>query len=183
MAANQPQWPREWLMTDERLGDRLWSAIEALPTGSGIVFRHHATPKEERADLARQIAEHCRQHGLTLAVAGELDLARRLGLRLVHNPPGDAGDLAFSSSAHSQAEAEKACVAGAALLFVSPVFATRSHPGRPALGRKAAVRIAQACPIPAIALGGVNRGNFAPLQRGGFYGWAGIDAWLDEIRT
>ena len=44
MAANQPPWPREWLMTDERMGDRLWEAIDGMPPGSGVVFRHYADP-------------------------------------------------------------------------------------------------------------------------------------------
>lgn len=183
MVANQPPWPREWLITDERIGDRLWAAIDALPPGGGIVFRHHATPDDERDLLARRVARLCTDRGLTLAVAREVELAKRLGAQLVHNPSGHAGELPFSRSAHSLDEARESCASGAALLFVSPVHSTRSHPGRPALGHAEAIRIAQACGIPAIALGGVNRGNFAPLQRDGFYGWAGIDAWLGEIRT
>ena len=47
MTARQTDWPREWLMTDERMGDRLWTAIDRLPIKhSGIVFRHYATPPE-----------------------------------------------------------------------------------------------------------------------------------------
>jgi len=179
MSANQPPWPREWLMTDERIGKRLWEAIDALPSGAGIVFRHYATPDGARVALAWDIARHCRERGLTLAVARDVDLARQLGAQLVHNPSGEPDDLPFSRSAHSFEEARAACDSGAALLFVSPVFPTSSHPGRRALGQDEAIRIAEVCPMPAIALGGVNRANFEPLRRGGFYGWAGIDAWLE----
>ena len=180
MAPNQPPWPREWLMTDERIGVRLWETIEALPCGAGIVFRQYTTPDEVRAALARDIARHCRENGLTLAVARDAGLAAQLGAKLIHNPSSDPGGLPFSRSAHSLEEAQAACDSGAALLFVSPVFPTRSHPGLPGLGHDEAVRIAQACSVPAIALGGVNRANFEPLRRGGFYGWAGIDAWLGD---
>jgi thiamine-phosphate pyrophosphorylase len=170
-------------MTDERIGDRLWQAIAALPRGAGIVFRHYSTPDDERLSLAHRIASHCRQQGLTLSMARDVEFARQLDAPLVHNPVGDPGGLPFSRSVHSMEEARAACSAGAALLFVSPVFPTRSHPGHPALGQGEAQRIAQACSIPAVALGGVNRANFEPL-RSGFYGWAGIDGWLgDEIRT
>ena len=31
MTANQPPWPRDWLMTDERMGERLWEAIGPRP--------------------------------------------------------------------------------------------------------------------------------------------------------
>jgi thiamine-phosphate pyrophosphorylase len=184
MAANQPQWPREWLMTDERTGVRLWEAIEALPAGAGIIYRNYATPDDERSRLADRISRACRKRGLILGIARNVRLAEFLGADLVHNPVGASGALPVSRSAHSLKEASDACSAGAALLFVSPVHATRSHPERRPLGHAAAVRIAQSCPVPAIALGGVNRDNFAPLRREGFYGWAGIDAWLkDEVRT
>lgn len=183
MTANQPSWPSEWLMTDERLGDRLWRAMRAIPAGGGVVFRHYATPDEERICLARDVAELCLDRGLALAVARDVRLAASLNAALVHNPLGDPAPLPFSRSAHCLEEAREACEGGAALLFVSPVFATRSHPGESPLGHGQAVRIAQACSVPAIALGGVNRANFAPLRREGFYGWAGIDAWLGQIRT
>ncbi|MEJ8630952.1 hypothetical protein P0F65_16040 [Sphingomonas sp. I4] len=39
------RYPVTWLMTDERLGDGLWRALARLPPGSGVVFRHHATPR------------------------------------------------------------------------------------------------------------------------------------------
>ena len=38
MAANQSLWPREWLMTDERIGERLWEAVDGLPPGAGVVL-------------------------------------------------------------------------------------------------------------------------------------------------
>ncbi len=48
MTARQTAWPRTWLMTDERLGIRLWEAIDRLPKDSGIVFRHYALARAER---------------------------------------------------------------------------------------------------------------------------------------
>ena len=178
MAANQPPWPREWLMTDERIGERLWAAIDALPAGGGVVFRHYSLGREERARLALRVAEICRARGLTLAVAGDVGLARKLGASLVHNPASDPEGLPFSRSAHSREEAAAACEAGASLVFLSPMFSTRSHPRRQALDRGEAKAIVAASEVPVIALGGVTRERFAELEREGFYGWAGIDAWL-----
>src|SRR5439155_26981070 len=34
--------PRLWLMTDERQGDGLWAALERMPRGAGVVFRHYS---------------------------------------------------------------------------------------------------------------------------------------------
>jgi thiamine monophosphate synthase len=180
MTSRQRSWPRQWLMTDERMGERLWEAIDRLPIKhSGVVFRHYQSPPEVRATLAGRVAEICRRRTLTLAIAGDAELARTLGADLVHNPPELPVDMPFSRSVHSLEEAEAARVDGAALVFVSPVYPTSSHPGRKALYLPTALKIAKEAGAPAIALGGMDALKSARLQREGFYGWAGIDAWLD----
>jgi thiamine monophosphate synthase len=179
MTARHPPWPRFWLMTDERMGDRLWSGIDRLGINDGgVVFRHHSTEPELRALLAQRVADICHRRNVTLAIARDADLARLLGASLVHNPGEPVFDLPFSRSVHSLEEGEKARADGAALVFVSPVRTTSSHPGQKPLGRPLAIRIAKAAGAPAIALGGMNARNFAELGRDGFYGWAGIDAWM-----
>lgn len=184
MTGRQRPLPREWLMTDERMGERLWEAIDRLPIKhAGIVFRHYQTPPDTRALLAGRIADICHRRSLTFAIAGDADLAKSLEADLVHNPLEQVRDMRFSRSVHSLAEAEAARNDGAALVFVSPVFPTRSHPGGKALYRPQAVRLARAAGVPAIALGGMDALKFARLRREGFYGWAGIDAWLGEKRA
>jgi thiamine-phosphate pyrophosphorylase len=181
MTSRQTPWPRAWLMTDERMGERLWTAIERLPIkDAGIVFRHYRTPPETRATLAMRIADICHRQSLTLAIAADMDLARSLGAGLVHNPTEVPRDMPFSRAVHSLKEAEAAKAEGAALVFVSPVYQTTSHPGRNPLYRPLAVRIAKAAGVPAIALGGMDSLKFARLGRDDFYGWAGIDAWLSD---
>ena len=177
MEARQQSWPRTWLMTDERMGDRLWNAIARLPPGAGVVFRHYSLAPAQRAQLAREIAQTARQRRIILAIAADVELAKAVGSELVHNP-SSATDLPFSRSVHNIEEAAAARAAGAALVFVSPVYATRSHRGREPLGPERAAKIARAAGVPAIALGGVDAGNFPSLEQDGFYGWAGIDAWM-----
>lgn len=178
MAANQPQWPRDWLMTDERMGDRLWEAIGRIPQGTGgIVFRHYTLNGPDRLELGARIAEITRAKKLTLAVARDPVLAEQLGAQLVHNP-SEPGDLPFSRSVHDELEAHAAREAGADLVFVSPVFPTRSHPGATALGPERAAQLARIAGCAAIALGGMTFGKFWGLGPD-FHGWAGIDAWLE----
>ena len=181
MTARQRDWPRFWLMTDERMGERLWTAIGRMPIKhSGIVFRHYSLAQDVRATLARRIADICHRRSLVLAVAGNEDLAVTARADLVHNPPEPPLHLPFSRSVHSIDEAEAARADGAAIIFVSPIFRTRSHPDAKPIGRPLARRIAEAAGVPAIALGGMDALKFPRLQRDGFYGWAGIDAWLGE---
>ena len=144
MTTRQTDWPRQWLMTDERLGERLWEAIDRLPPGhAGIVFRHYATGAPERAELGARVADLCGTRRLSLAVARDQDLAEQLGADLVHNPARPS-ELPFSLAVHSMEDAEAARTTGAALVFISPVYPTRSHPGQAALGVELAKQLADA---------------------------------------
>ena len=180
MTARQTDWPRCWLMTDERMGDRLWEAIDRLPIGDGgVVVRHYGLPPDERAALAERIAALCRRRGLVLAIAKDEALATHLNADLLHHPDEVPGDgLPFSRPVHTLAEAGRARKEGAALVFVSPIHETRSHPEARPLGREMAKKIARAAGCPAIALGGMDARNFVRAEKDGFHGWAAIDAWI-----
>ncbi|MEG3088434.1 thiamine phosphate synthase [Sphingomonas sp. PB4P5] len=160
-------------MTDERLGDDLWRALDALPRGGGVIFRHYATPLAERRALFARVAQVARRNRLVLIRAGAQRLGKADG---VHGAAWcHHGDIR-TWPAHSRREALAGVRAGADLLLVSPIFATRSHPGAKALGRRAARAMIRGLDIPAIALGGMTARRFRTLC--GFYGWAAIDAWI-----
>ncbi|MCM8731137.1 thiamine phosphate synthase [Hephaestia sp. GCM10023244] len=165
-------------MTDERLGDGLWTAIDKLPPGGGIVFRHYRTPLAKRRRLFAAIQEIADRRGLLLVRAGADRLAAREdGL---HNAARRPEHGLLSRAVHSRREALAATRAGADLIFVSPVFTTRSHPGAAALGLARARAIARHFPGPTIALGGVTPARGRRMMRFGFYGWAAIDAWIAD---
>jgi len=159
-------------MTDERMGEALWAALRRLPRGAGIVFRHYTLPAAERRTLYRRVARIARQRGLVMVRAGSARLGYEDG---VHGRRG-AGLVTWP--AHSRLEAIRAVRSGAAAIFVSPVFPTRSHPDAPALRDRRAGQVFAGLPVAAIALGGVTPTSGARLVRRGFHGWAAIDAWL-----
>ena len=160
--------PRRWLMTDERQGGSLFAAIDRLPAGAGIVFRHYSLDEAERRSLFEQVRQSADDLGLTLVVAGA-PVGRADG---THNR-ACTGLRTFS--AHNLREVRRAERRGADLIFLSPVFATRSHPGARPLGARRFARLAGQTNLPVIALGGMNEARFRRLR--GAYGWAGIDAW------
>lgn len=174
MDARQPL-PTRWLMTDERLGDRLFEAIRRLPEGGGIVFRHYSLAFQERRALFAEVERQARPRALMLLLAGPAADAAAWGADGSHGRGAGAG--LRTAPAHDFAEIRVAEAAGAALVFLSPVFATRSHPGAPALGRDRFASLAAQARLPVVALGGMNEARFAKLS--GAYGWAGIDAWLE----
>lgn len=139
--------------------------IARLPLGlCGVVLRHDQHP--DRARLARRVARLCRARRLLLIVAGDARLAAslRAGLHL----RGGAGRVRphaglRSASAHDEAQIRHARRADVALVFISPVHPTASHPGARGLGaagwRRLAARLNPArgkAPIKPFALGGMS---------------------------
>lgn len=169
MPARHPPIPRQWLMTDPRMGEGLWGALERLPRGAGVVVRHQRAA--DRKALIRKVAKVARRQGLVVVVA------QGRGRLNVHNGRGNWRGALVTASAHTRREAIAASRRGADAVFLSPVFATRSHPGARSLGRAKFGLAARGLTIPVIALGGMDARRAKSLP--GAYGWAGIDAWLD----
>lgn len=174
MRASQPL-PREWLMTDERQGDGLLDAIARLPAGAGIVFRHYSLPESERRALFDRVKAEAARKGLLLLLAGPAEKGRAWGAAGSHG--SGPGEGLRTAPAHDLAEIRAAEEAGASLIFLSPVFATRSHPGREPLGIERFAALAAQTELPVVALGGMTAGRAKDLDASGAYGWAGIDAW------
>ncbi len=171
--------PRLWLMTDERQGEMLWTALDRLPRRSGIVFRHYSLGPSERRLLFEQVRAVARRRGHLLLLGGNASTARAWRANGSHGPGRGIG--LRTAPAHNIIELRAGERSGAALLFVSPVFATRSHPGAPPLGRAAFHRLVAATRLPVIALGGMDARRARGLR--GLYGWAAIYAWSGQKRN
>ena len=168
MQPRHPPIPRIWLMTDPRMGEALWAALDRLPRGAGVVLRHYDVP--DRAALIGRVAKVARKRGLVLVVADGR------GRTNVHNVRRNWRGALQTASAHNRREAIAAIRRGVDAIFLSPAFATRSHPGAKALGRVRFGLISRGLRVPVIALGGMDKRRAKSLP--GTYGWAGIDAWL-----
>ena len=144
--------PVAWLFTDARQGDVV-AAAGRLPHGSGIVLR------DGQLALADQLAQVARRRGLVLV--GE------------HDPR--------IAKAHSRVELVAARRRGAMLVFVSPVFATRTHPGGGVLGPVRFGLMVRGARVPVAALGGMDGRRFRRLRALGAVAWGGIDAWLAVV--
>ncbi len=148
--------PAIWLFTDPRMGV-LRDALRRLPMGrAGVVYRLEGQSPAE----ARRIFALCRARrlALSLAVPAPVLPPRGAGWHL-RRGRGRAGCRAafLTSSAHDAAEIGRAYRRGAALIFVSPVFPTRSHAGAGVLGARGFVGLTQGRRGGFAALGGMNR--------------------------
>ncbi len=156
--------PPLWLFTDPTGMPDLNAALAALPRGlCGVVFRHDGVPG--RAAMAAAAIRLCRARRIPISIAGDPRLARRLGapphLRRGEGLPGP--DLR-TSSAHNPAELLRAS-RKARLVFLSPAFRTRSHPGSVPLGPVRWAKLALGRRRLAYALGGVTGATAGRLPR------------------
>lgn len=174
MRSRQPL-PNQWLMTDERLDEDLFGALDRLPAGAGVVFRHYSLTEPERRRRFEQVRAVALEKGLLLLLAGSSALARAWGADGSHGR--GRGQGLRSAPVHDYVEMRAAERNGADLLFVSPVFATRSHPQAQPLGLARFAWLARRARLPVVALGGMNAERGRKLASFGAYGWAGIDAW------
>lgn len=176
--------PTLWLMTDERVDDaRLLAAVGALPRGAGVVFRHYRLPMADRRALFDRVRAIARRRGLLLLLGGDARQARAWRADGWHGRSRGRPEwpMVHSAAAHGLAEIRAAERAGAQLLFLSPVFPTRSHPGVRALGRSRFAGLARQARRPVIALGGMTARRAAALRSCGIHGWAAIDALVPPV--
>ena len=152
--------------------------------------------RERQLDAAHMLALAARLRELTASADAQLfvhtqaDIAHAVGADGVHVSRHDiatipqirrwldlqGSPMACSASCHNAAELRRAAEAGADFALLSPVFATASHPGAPALGVDAFRRLAATAGIPVVALGGINMNNRRLLDG---YGVAVIRALLE----
>jgi thiamine-phosphate pyrophosphorylase len=170
--------PAVWLMTDERITQpALLRAIARLPRGSAIVLRHYSLGDLERRALFDRVRRAARPRGALLLLAGNPDLARAWGADGHHGRTPERSGAAWLHSApvHDGHELRDAIRAGADAVLLSPLFATRSHPGTRPLGLARFAALARLSPVPVIALGGVRPRHAALIRRLGAAGFAAID--------
>jgi thiamine-phosphate pyrophosphorylase len=175
--------PKIWLMTDERMGDGVLSAVAQLRPGSGIVFRHYSLVAPQRRELFDQVRKIARRRRLILILAGSENLARSWKARGAHGPPRHRSTLLRTIPVHDVRDVIAANRAKADAIFLSPVYATRSHPGQLPLGRVRFGQLARQARTPVIALGGMTKARARSMAVFGISGWAAIDAFtLDQKR-
>ena len=156
MKRRQTSIPRQWLIADERIGEELWPTLRRLPRGSGVLLLYPTMPAAARSKLVKSLRK----------------LARRRGLVVADELAGDAARV------HDAIELRRASRTGVPLLFLSPLAPTRSHPDWAPIPPMKAAALVGLSKAPVIALGGMNERRFRRVERLGFHGWAGIDAWI-----
>jgi thiamine-phosphate pyrophosphorylase len=179
--------PLVFFTDDARLPDPL-PAIRALPPGSMVVVRHR-NPAQRRK-LAEAVAPIARARGLNWIIAGDPVLAGEMRAHGVHFAESNIAAAArwrvkrprwlITCAAHSLSACARASRSGVNAIFLAPVFATQSHPGRSFLGPLRTRLIAQLADFPLYALGGIDSHSAKRLVGARLSGLAAIGALTVE---
>ena len=196
MPQRHPAVPKIWLISDARNDAQLEQVLAKLPRGSGLIYRHYHLSAGERRARFDRLDALARRRGHVVILSGTPREARRwradgsygspakagasgLGCSLcnrLRSPPSRGRNLRLVT-AHSLAEIAMARRARADMILLSPVFATRSHPGARTLGPLRFRLLAARAGVPVIALGGMDA---ARRCRIGCTPWAAIDGLIPK---
>ena len=173
--ASIQSFPARWLISDARNDAVLEAALDRLPLGSGFIYRHYHLAPDERRARWNILLRLCRARRHVAVLADSALTAREWGAHGIYGPPRalyPRRDLLMLATAHDLREIGDANRMGADAILLSPVFATRSHPGAPALGPLRFRLLAARSQVPVIALGGMNEARASALD---WPHWAAID--------
>jgi thiamine-phosphate diphosphorylase len=160
------------------------AAVAAAGPAAAIVVRAPASTAAQHAAFAERVTALARPPEAAVVVHARPDLAaavRADGVQLRRSDlrPADArmvfGPGWIGASVHSREEAVQAIADGAGYLVAGNVFATTTHPDRPARGL---AWLGEVCAlgIPVIAIGGITGAGARAARDAGAWGVAAISA-------
>ena len=175
-------------MTDPRLAGGLHAAIQRLPFGSAVIFRNYGQERQARYAEFCAVRRLCKRRGHMVFLAGSERDAMHWHADGYHSQIATRGQskLFRSAPVHNNKEIARAGIIGADILFVSPIYKTRSHAGARPLGPTGFRRLCLcgrrehkgASHKPIIAVGGMTAALARMQDKRLVHGWAAIDAFI-----
>jgi thiamine-phosphate pyrophosphorylase len=164
--------PALLLITDRRQagGDIADIAEAAFSAGCRwLSLREKDLSESEQVVLLGKLLQRAQKYKAKIILHGDAKLARDAGAHGVHLAAGGnvaearhvfGDDALIGLSIHGADEARSLAPGLVDYVIAGPVFETASKPGYgPALGPEGLALIAKACPVPVIAIGGINPEN------------------------
>jgi thiamine-phosphate pyrophosphorylase len=159
------QLPSLWVFADAARFADPSTTLALLPPGlCGLVLRPPMAPEfaEKLARAAR--ARRIKTVSAGIKLPGYLQIGTHLRLGRGEGRPAQKFTTA---SAHNALELRRARRIGVSLVFLSPLFATLSHPGATPLGPRRWTALARAARLPVAALGGIASAKNLPRLAAG----------------
>ena len=147
----------------------------ALQNGLHLVqLREKTMPYAELRNFGSEVMARAHAHGARVLVNSDGMLANEIGADGVHLSSAQLANLTarpefaiVGVSTHSRAELERAAELKCDFAVLGPVNATRTHPGRQAMGWPQFAALTLATPLPCYALGGMTMDDLpVAIERG-----------------
>lgn len=189
-----------YLVTDANLsrGRSPREVVEAAILGGVTVvqYREKSASTRRMIDEALELRDLCRRYSVPFIVDDRVDVALAVEADGVHVGQDDmpaslarrliGHDKILGVSAENMEQALAAQADGADYIGASPIFATPTKPDAPPpMGVAGLLQMARTCPLPIVAIGGLNATNAGSMIRAGAAGVAVVSAIVgaDDVQA
>ena len=154
-----------------------------------VILRAKALDKAAYRTLALQAQQSCEAAGIPLILHSDWQLARELGISMLHLPLALLRQILeyerayftwLSTSVHSVGEAQEAQALGATVLIAGHIFTTQCKAGLAPRGLGFLQNVCSAVNLPVYAIGGISfdASQHAELQANGARGACVMSAYM-----
>ena len=166
-----------WIVTDEERAPDPIKIINKLPKNLkiGIILRHYKS--KSRLNIAKKLSKICKLRKYIFLIANDQQLAIKVNASGIHVPSWSTlrrinRRFLISTSLHSRKDLRNVTLSKSSIVFVSPVYFTKSHPDKKPLGPIRAALLAKQSKLNSIALGGISLRSTKRFKNLGFSGVA-----------
>lgn len=167
--------------------ERLTKLTELRP--QAVILRAKALDKAAYRTLALQAQQSCKAAGIALILHSDWQLARELGISMLHLPLALLRQISeyerayftwLSTSVHSVGEAQEAQALGATVLIAGHIYTTQCKAGLAPRGLGFLQNVCSAVSLPVYAIGGIgfDATQHAELQANGARGACVMSAYM-----
>jgi thiamine-phosphate pyrophosphorylase len=178
------------MFSDLKRVPNLEKAIYNLPKNSIIIFREYSLKKDKRQELALKFLKIAKKLNHKFFVGKDSKMALEIKADGVHYSDLDQNSwqlikkkyphkFSISLACHDFKSIQKAQNSNAEILFLSPIFKTKSHENAKNLGLLKLVKSCKYSSKKVFALGGVNSQNIGKVLKNYADGFAGIEIFAD----
>lgn len=154
-----------------------------------VILRAKALDKAAYRTLALQAQQSCEAAGIPLILHSDWQLARKLGINMLHLPLALLRQISeyerayftwLSTSVHSVGEAQEAQALGATVLIAGHIYTTQCKAGLAPRGLGFLQSVCSAVNLPVYAIGGISfdAAQHAELQANGARGACVMSAYM-----
>lgn len=167
--------------------ERLAKLTELRP--QSVILRAKSLDKAAYRTLALQAQQSCKVTGIPLILHSDWQLARELGISMLHLPLALLRQISeyerayftwLSTSVHSVGEAQEAQALGATMLIAGHIYTTQCKAGLAPRGLGFLQAVCSAVSLPVYAIGGIgfDAAQHAELQANGARGACVMSAYM-----